>query len=155
MKKIFIALVAIVLFTSCSSNDDSNSAETSIVGSWSLTEMNVAIPVDLNNDGSFNRNLINEIPCIEGTSNFSANNDFSQSFSVITQEEINGEIVFGCQGTERNEGTYEIVGDQIKFTIEGPEPITETFDYTLNDNTLKIIMPTDDYGTLEMVSKRD
>ena len=155
MKRLFIALFTTVLLASCSSDDDNNTFDTSLVGSWTLTEMNVQIPVDLNNDGSFNRNLINEIPCIEGNSSFATNGDFSQTVSIIAQEEINGVIVFGCQGTQRNNGTYEIIGNKIKFTIEGPEPITESLEYTLNNNTLKITMPTDDYGTLEMVSKRD
>lgn len=50
MKRLMSVLFIAVLFAACSSDDDYNS-EPSIVGSWTLVELNAAIPLDLDGDG--------------------------------------------------------------------------------------------------------
>ncbi len=84
MKRLIIMIFAVGIIASCSSDDDASS-ENSIVGTWILTEANLAIPVDINQDGTPNRNVLDELPCFEGSVTFQENSEFDRSISTIVQ----------------------------------------------------------------------
>lgn len=155
MKRIMIALFTTVLLASCSSDDDNANAQDAIVGSWTLIEANSQFPIDLNNDGTADPNFMIEVPCFKGSISFTDTARFSRTFSMIQIEEINGVPTFTCDGNEVLTGTYEIVGSQIKLTIDGPEPTIASYAYVLEGDILKFTMPFGDFGNIEMVTKRD
>ena len=54
---------ALVCFTSCSTDNDDDLINADIIGVWELTAWNVDGGFDINNDGTVNTNLLNEIDC--------------------------------------------------------------------------------------------
>ena len=71
MKSILVKLFAIlVLFYSCSSDDEGNSNELegqAFIGTWQLTAINVSSAVDGDNDGDTSTNLLDEVDCLQET----------------------------------------------------------------------------------------
>ena len=157
MKRLMSILFIAILFASCSSDDDNNdSSETTIVGAWTLTEANLAVPFDFNNDGTADPNFKNEIPCFEGDISFTANGGFTQNFSNVETEIVNGETVYVCNGTTTNVGTYELDGTQLTTTVttpSGPETTTTTID--LDGNILIANIEFGTFGQVELVYQRD
>ncbi|MDN3723309.1 lipocalin family protein [Aequorivita sp. SDUM287046] len=156
MKRLMSVLCMAILFASCSSDDDSSSSEINLEGSWTLTQANLGAPVDFNNDGTADPNFIVEVPCFEGDITFNANGSFTQNFSRVEAEEVNGEIVYVCNGTVTNAGSYELNGNQLTTTINtatGPEVNTTTIN--LNNNVLKATFDYEEYGDIEFVYQKD
>lgn len=151
MSVLFIA----ILFVSCSSDDDSSSSQNRLEGSWTLTEANLAVPIDFNNDGAADRNFMEEVPCFEGDITFNANETFTQNFSDAGPQEVNGEIVWVCNGTITNTGTYELDGDQLTTTTGTTQPEVTTTTIYLDGNTLKASFEFDTIGNVELVYQRD
>ncbi len=154
MKRLMSVLFIAVLFASCSSDDD-NTSEVGIVGSWTLVELNASIPLDLNGDGTADRNIMNEIPCFEGNASFTAGGNYLLTLSNVAEEEVNGEMVFVCNGSSVNSGTYTLNGDQFTTNPDDPESETSTTTIFLNGNTLKTSMAAGNFGTVEFVLHRD
>lgn len=148
MKRLVSILFIAILFASCSSDDDSPSQK-SIVGAWILAEANVENAIDINGDGSADRNFLKEVPCFVGTLAFTGDGNFSQTFSEVAS------VTFECIGTVANSGTYTLNGDQLTTTISGPEPTTETRTVDLNGNTLKSTFEIGSLGDVELVYKRN
>lgn len=72
MKKLNVLLctlaVAGLTVTSCSSDDDSgNTNDVGIAGTYILEEVNTEETTDLDDDGSFSTNQMNEIDCYDGS----------------------------------------------------------------------------------------
>ncbi len=155
MKRLMSVLFIAILFASCSSDDDNDSSETTIVGAWTLTEANLAIPQDFNNDGTAERNFIDEVPCFEGDLTFNADGTFIQHFSDAGPQEVNGEIVWVCDGTVTNTGTYELNGDQLTTTTGTTTPEVTTTTIHLDGNTLKASFEFDTVGNVELVYQRN
>lgn len=150
MSVLFIA----VLFAACSSDDDYNS-EPSIVGSWTLVELNAAIPLDLDGDGKADRNIMTEIPCFEGNGSFTADGHYLLTLSNVVEEELNGKMVIGCDGSSVNTGTYTLNGDQLTTNPDDPNSDTSTTTIYLDNNTLKTSRDGGNFGTVEFVLRRD
>lgn len=157
MKRLMSVLFIAILFVSCSSDDDNNDpAETSIVGAWTLTEANVEVPMDLNGDGTADRNFMNEVPCFEGTVSFTGTGTFAQTFSTLELEVVNGETVYGCNGTTATAGTYTLNGNQLTTTTnDSNNPETTTTTISLNGNTLKATIEFGNFGDVELVYNRN
>tara|TARA_R110002167_G_scaffold360062_3_gene577493 strand:+ start:17827 stop:18303 length:477 start_codon:yes stop_codon:yes gene_type:complete len=66
MGKIFILLI-IVFFVSCSSDKDAPIDDLFALNGlvFNLTEVNVETPLDLNGDGIFSNNLVDEVDCLQ------------------------------------------------------------------------------------------
>ncbi|MGB3345257.1 MAG: hypothetical protein WBA61_15215 [Aequorivita sp.] len=154
MKRLLSILFIAVLFASCSSDDDNDSAPT-IVGSWTLVELNAAIPVDLNNDGTADTNILKELPCFKGNGAFTADGKFLLTISSVKAEEVNGVLVYTCDGSIASSGTYVLNGNQLTTTTDGPEPETTTTTIDLTNEYLKTTMDAGNLGQLKMVFKRD
>ena len=156
MKRLMSVLFIAILFASCSSDDDSSSSENRLEGSWTLTQANLGAPVDFNNDGTADPNFIVEVPCFEGDITFEANGNFTQNFSEVDIQQVNGETVVVCTGTLTNSGTYELNGNQLTTTVNtatGPEVTTTTIN--LENNILKASFEYQQFGTIEFVYQRD
>ena len=156
MKRLFSVLCIAILFAACSSDDDSSSSENRLEGSWTLTEANLVVPIDFNNDGTADRNIKNEVPCFESDITFRADNTFTQNFTNLEIEEVNGEFTVICDGNLTTTGTYELDGDQLTTTVEtgtSPEVTTTTID--LSGDTLKSSFDFDTYGEVELVYQRN
>ena len=154
MKRFMSALLIAILFTSCSSDDDSSSKKT-IVGAWTLTEANVDNPMDYNNDGTADRNFLDEVSCFEGSLSFTESGTFSQTFTTGGAVTENGVTTFQCTGTVTNTGTYQLDGDQLTTTIDGPEPTTSVTTIVLDNNTLKGTFDGGILGDVELVYNRN
>ena len=155
MKLLMIALFTTIMLASCSSDDDTNVSENKIVGAWTLTEANVEIPMDLNGDGTADRNFMNEVPCFVGTLSFTENGTYSQTFSVLEEVVVNGQTFYTCNGTTATTGTYTLVGDQLTTTTNEPEPVTTTTSVILDGNTLKATFQFGNFGDVELVYSRN
>jgi len=84
----FLIIFCFSLFiVSCSTDEDDN-IESSVVGVWDLTELNIAnLSVDLNNDTVFNNNILEEISC--------ANNEiltFEENGVVTSSDTFNSKV---------------------------------------------------------------
>lgn len=154
MKRLMSVLFIAILFASCSSDDDSSS-ENSIVGAWTLTEANLEVPQDFNNDGTADRNFKNEVPCFEGTVAFTADGTFTQSFSNVEPVELNGETIYVCNGSTNTSGTYMLDGNQLTTTTTGTTPDITTTTINLSGNTLKATFPVGAFGNVELVYNRN
>lgn len=155
MKNLMSVLFIAILFASCSSDDDNNTPEPTIVGAWTLTEANVENPMDLNGDGTADPDFMKEVPCFVGTLAFTGDGNFSQTFSSLEVEEIDGKTSVECNGTTATTGTYTLNGNQLTITTVGPEPTTETRTIDLNGNTLKGSIELGDFGNVELVYNRN
>lgn len=154
MKRLMSVLFIAILFASCSSDDDSSFAN-SIVGVWTLTEANLELPQDFNNDGTVDSNFKNEVPCFESTTAFTADGTYTQSFSNVEAVELNGETTYVCNGSTNTSGTYVLDGNQLTTTTSGSTPEVTTTTIDLSGNTLKATLPFGIYGDVEFVYTRN
>lgn len=154
MKRLMSVLFIAVLFASCSSDDDKNS-DPSIVGNWTLVELNAENPIDFNNDGIADRNIMNEIPCYEGHASFSADGNYLITLSNITGEEVNGVLVIECDGNSVDAGTYVLNGDQLTTNPNNPEEESSTTTIVMTNNTVRYFLSAGDLGQVEFVARRN
>ena len=150
---ISVLLIAIS-FMSCSSDDD-NSSNAAIVGSWTLVELNAENPRDYNNDGTVDINMMNEIPCYEGHSSFTADGNYLLSLSKVEEELIDGVLVFSCNGNLIDSGTYVLNGNQLTTTTNSPNPQTSITTLNFSGDTMSYSIDSGDRGILEFVLRRD
>lgn len=155
MKRLMSVLFIAILYSSCSSDDNNDSSENNIVGAWTLTEANLVVPIDFNNDGTANQNFITEVPCFEGTLAFTGNGTFSQTFSTVEEVVVNGQTTYECTGTTATTGTYTLEGDQLTTITDEPEPTTTITTVDLNGDTLKANIDFDNFGDVELVYTRN
>ena len=97
-KLLFILSFATLLFTSCSTDNDDNE---SVVGEWRLTSYNIASEFDINSDGVFSTNILDEIECannetliFESNGVMSSNATFNPTIDIILLDEITNEYTF-------------------------------------------------------------
>ena len=139
MKNILITSILICLLglsMSCSEKKDSQ-----IIGVWKLTTRTINIPFDVNNDGLYNNNLIEEVECnpIETLT-------FDNNGTVYSGNELSSELTFFKQ---TNPVTYgiNVTCDEsaiISFASEFNIISTDTIqisarNYIVNDTTLATI----------------
>ena len=149
MKRISLILLAILslMFASCSGDDDGNDNQNvSIDGTWKLTAWNASSAFDINNDGTANINILDELNCYDNeTIVFSANNTAvvnSTSYADITGEIIVGttdEYMFMIDCVEENDTfllTWSLNGNTIIFDDGTEDQITGT----LTGNQISIVI---------------
>ncbi|MEZ4793001.1 MAG: lipocalin family protein [Gelidibacter sp.] len=148
MRKLFLSLVAIstLAFNSCSSDNDDNST-VSLVGTWKLTAWNSTVGYDINNDGTANTNILQELNCYANeTVVFNANNTAvanSTSYADITAEITAGttdEFTYTVDCVQENDSfplTWSVNGNTITFDEGTADEIVGT----LSGNTISILIP--------------
>ncbi len=82
MKILLLALSILFALTSCTKSDNAvqTPPQSILPGKYKLTEYNVQVAVDLNNDGVFNKNLLKETSCF--------NNDILELFNTLQFQSI-------------------------------------------------------------------
>ena len=122
MKLTFGILLALMVFSSCSSNDDSNSSSNSIVGIWKPVK-----EVEVCSTGS--EQVYDYSSCEQnGRTTFSENGTFN-----ITEFDLNNG---NCEEYYNSSGTWELNGDNLTVVLDG-ETIIPTF-FELTNNRLRI-----------------
>ncbi|MBD3583711.1 DUF5004 domain-containing protein [Flavobacterium selenitireducens] len=118
--------IAALSITSCS-DDDSNGNGGSIAGTYDLEEVNIANPIDFDEDGDTNRDLTEESDCYDsGKIKLNADNTMTYTYSRVTIDEALG--TDDCASNTFN-GTWELQGQTGSTTF-----ITATYTDENNDN---------------------
>lgn len=82
--KVLMPLIAFIfVFQACSSDDNAPAEENNdaVVGTWSLAELNINPPQDINSNGNTTSNILTELPCAAGT--LVINSDGSWNSTVV------------------------------------------------------------------------
>lgn len=135
--------IAYVLLVSCTKNDDTLQA--SISGVWKLTAWNVISPLDLNNDGVPNSNLLLEFGCLNGSELIFKD---SQNASLYYSSDVSFHV------ENENEGWFfmiscsldgEVTPMQLTYVYQDNDVILnnagDLLHFTLTDNTLSMVVP--------------
>jgi|SRR5690554_411528 len=134
MKKqlLFLAFATIGLLASCSSDDNSGSGSSNVVGTYHLVSVEISKATDVNGDGVYNeKELIDAISC-ESKVALTESGNFAWGEMQPSQEQ---DRTFYCW-TYDISGTYEVAGEGIVFTeVYGDD--TYTYTMTREGNTLK------------------
>ncbi len=117
-KSILSFLILSVLFISCSSDDSSDSSDeiSPVVGIWSLTELNINIAQDPNEDGTASTNMVDELPCITGVININASGTWTATITVVNITPVTGDFyVVRCSETISYSGNYIFTNNQLNL----------------------------------------
>ncbi|WP_299796164.1 hypothetical protein [uncultured Maribacter sp.] len=65
----FLLICLVLLFVSCSPDDDATASDDStlVIGTYRLTEINVSVAQDVDEDGTASNNMFDELDCLDGT----------------------------------------------------------------------------------------
>ncbi|WP_372756602.1 hypothetical protein [Mariniflexile sp.] len=138
MKRIVLAFTLVTLLvTSCTTDADDNTIE----GIWTLTEWNISEGFDIDGDGVTNRNILNEIECV--------NNEtlvFESNGTVTSKNTFNPNITIALLNGTSNDYVFDVACDEIgvisfasTFTINGNQVLINDGVATLNGDTLSCI----------------
>ncbi len=125
-------IILMVLF-SCSSDDGDTSAEPDslAVGVWDLTAVNVNIPQDVDQNGTFSSNLIDELSCLSGVLTINNDNTWSASITDLDATPVTGDLfIISCNNTGTFSGNWSNVGNGISLNSLSFQ------DFTLSGDTL-------------------
>ncbi|HSP82229.1 MAG TPA: lipocalin family protein, partial [Gillisia sp.] len=108
-----------------------------LVGNWELSVMRADNPVDLNDDGASNTNLLEETSCFD-LMNINLRNDMTFSSVNSRMDFQAGETndKFLCMTPRTDSGTWKVDGDILTLKVNiGGEIFTHTKKLTLENNT--------------------
>ena len=132
MKKIIITLLCLLIL-SCSSEDETMDPFPFDGLVFKLTEVNVETSLDLNNDGIFSTNLIQEVDCLNTNQISFLNNSYLREGEII---ELNiddtGDYQYNCISHSSVGIITQYIGNQslsISETISLNEIERTTFDF--------------------------
>jgi len=133
-KPIFFLIVFTILLVSCS--DDDGSSETNenalVIGTYSLSAVNVNPAQDINEDGSTSTNLLEEMPCISGTLTINSDNSWNLNIVRVDVTTITGGLFFiDCGEADSSSGNWTFSNNQLSLSGSF-EPTV----YILNGDTL-------------------
>ena len=143
----YLALFTLSLFMiSCSDEDTEVQplSTSTIEGSWSLAEINTTPPVDLEDDGNTDANVMNQTDCFNGMSlDFDTNGNLDMVTSAINFDS-SASPSFDCS-TQTSSGSYTINQKDLTVTtqISGNEE-TETLNVDVQNNTLSFTLTESD-----------
>ena len=118
MKINYLLLLVIFLNVSCSSSGDDNPTDNGFnyLGTWELTNLEISIAQDMNNDGIFSTNLKDELVCFQTTIDVKNDQTFvvtGTKLKYISSTETT--VVYECNGTSSDSGTWSEVENGIKI----------------------------------------
>ena len=136
MKKIILPLLVVAALASCSNNDD-NSNDNTLHGTWKLTSMTLPFGLDFNNDGTAGTDLMAETGCMDNsTISFGPDNIATLNMQGIDiGEDDNGNYVVTCIDAETETHPYTVAEDTITLTVDGNEVV-----FVKSGNTLTASM---------------
>ena len=104
----FIIVPLFTIFVSCSSDDGGTEMQTApVVGVWNLTEANISIPQDPNEDGTASTNMVDELPCLTGTLTVDASGVWSPTITKLNISPVTGHFL--CGHLFSNSGVFRSV----------------------------------------------
>lgn len=135
MKSCKYALVVycLLLLASCSSDDGEglNNETPPVVGTYALTEINISIAQDPNADGTFSVNMVDELSCLNGLLNISADGSWDMSITEVLITSVTGDLYpVNCGNSQEYSGNWSFQNNQLN--------LNSTFfaSFTYNDDEL-------------------
>jgi len=134
--KVFIPLIAFLfILQACSSDDNSPSEDNNdaVVGTWSLAELNINPPQDINGDENTTSNILTELPCASGTLIINSDGTWSSTVAYLEITSITGELFdIRCSGTSNtSSGIWQFQNSQLSLFLN-----TTFILYNLSGNRL-------------------
>lgn len=117
-KSIFLFLALAFTLVSCSSDDsgDTTAEILPVVGVWNLTEANVNIAQDPNEDGTASTNMVDELPCLTGILAIDASGVWTASITRLNSSPVTGDFyVMSCSGTQQFSGRFSYKNSQLNL----------------------------------------
>ena len=138
MKKFLLLFLSLTVL-SCS-DDDGGSEPTPnfdlVVGTWNLSELTISPQQDINGDGSFTTNIVEELPCVSAQIILRDDNTWSYNgVDVIITTITGGLFKFFCAEEARNiTGNWDVQGNVVRLADQSGN-VTQ-FTFSSSDNTL-------------------
>lgn len=116
-KCIAIPLLLVLVFISCSSDDGGAETETApVVGVWNLTEVNISIAQDPNEDGTASTNMVDELPCLTGVLTIDPSGVWSATLTDVNIISVTGDFyVVRCLDNLSYSGRYTYQNGQLNL----------------------------------------
>jgi YD repeat-containing protein len=138
MKKFLLLFLSLTVL-SCSDDDGGTEPNPNfdlVVGTWNLSELTISPQQDINGDGSFTTNIVEELPCVSAQIILRDDNTWSYSgVDVIITTITGGLFKFFCADETRTAGgNWDIEGNIVRLADETGTITQFTFDSS--DNTL-------------------
>ncbi|MBT8209674.1 MAG: hypothetical protein KJP14_04025, partial [Eudoraea sp.] len=134
MKKLKSAILLLTIsafLLSCGSDDNSggNDEPAPVIGVWDLVELNVTPAQDIDQDGTANGNILDELNCVSGTLTINDVGTWSLTLNGVTITTITGGLFnIRCdQAQSFNSGTWAFQNNQLTL-FQGVDPIILTLD---------------------------
>ncbi|TDT47512.1 hypothetical protein CLV90_1588 [Maribacter spongiicola] len=111
MKKFtFYFITCLVLFfTSCSSDDSEPTTDDSalVIGTYMLTEINVNVAQDVNEDGTASNNILDELDCLNGILEIYADGTWDLDLVALDITSVTGDFyAIRCGRTNNSSGKW-------------------------------------------------
>ncbi|MDO6470573.1 hypothetical protein [Maribacter sp. 1_MG-2023] len=111
MKKYTYSLFTclVLLFVSCSSDDDTSTTDDSalVIGTYSLTEINVNIAQDVDEDGTASNNMLDELDCLSGRLEINADGTWDLDLVALDITSVTGDFyAIRCGRTDNFTGKW-------------------------------------------------
>lgn len=136
MKFLTVTILLSCFFISCNSDEDGDRIEADpnkeLFGKWELTELRMTEAQDLNYDGAYSTNIVDELSCF--FSEHTLNPDFtysSESMGFTLHDLTDTEVEISCTTESLISGTWERVSTSVvklgdsDFILEGNKLISE------------------------------
>ena len=133
------------LLSSCSSDDSSDPPSESelVAGTYTLVELNIDPPQDINEDGNTTSNVLSELPCATGSLTINDDATWSWTFVEVNVTTITGGLFeISCTpNTFTSSGTWQVQNNlltlfdgvnSVFFTV-GTDRLTSTTGDSLPD----------------------
>ena len=113
----FLTLFLITLLFSCSSDDGTTTMTadlSAVVGTYNLTEVNVSIPQDPNEDGTSSTNMVEELPCLAGVLNIGADSKWDLTLTGLNITPVTGDFyAVQCENSFSYSGSFIFQNNQL------------------------------------------
>lgn len=111
MKKYTYSLFTclVLLFVSCSSDDDASTTDDSalVIGTYSLTEINVNVAQDVDEDGTASNNMLDELDCLSGRLEINADGTWDLDLVALDITSVTGDFyAIRCGRTDNFTGKW-------------------------------------------------
>lgn len=131
LRSAFVLLSLSIFLAACGSDDNSggNNEPAPVIGVWDLVELNVTPAQDVDQDGTSNSNLLDELNCVSGTLTINDVGTWSLNLNGVTVTTITGGL-FNIRCNEVagfNSGTWAFQNNQLTL-FQAAEPIVLTLD---------------------------
>jgi len=118
IKTILLLLACTIICISCSNDDAPSQPDESqlVIGSYSLSAVNISPAQDLNEDGITSTNLLDEMVCVTGTLAVNADKSWSLNVIRINVTSITGGLFFiECGDADASSGTWTFSNNQLSL----------------------------------------